>query len=296
MKIKSINLTTSIILIMALSVLILAASCDNSPSSPSSPTLTTFSIQATKPGEAVSGSSSVSSSISRVAGSPSVSITVTNKDGSDGGTLTLTKAYMAVKEIEIELEGEDDEESEYSGTYLVDLMNSTVTPDFPAIDLPDGEYDEVQMKIDRLTGTETDDSSNALAVDGDPMFGRSLYLEGTYSPLVGADQPFVLAYTSEEEIQLKDSDSVNSFAISGLSELIVAFRMDRWFDFSNPETEKNIDLTAIAGDINLLEDNGSLSVDELDLMKVIEKNIEESADFGVDSDDDGILEEDEDDD
>lgn len=285
---NTLRISTLLSLLFISLTLTVTVSCD-------SPSATTLSIQSTKPGLATMSNSAQRTLTSSNASSP-VSIPVIAKDGTAAGTLVLEKAFIAVKEIEIELEGHDDEESEYTGTFLVDLMTNTVTPEFPVINLPDGKYDEIEMEIDKLDGTELDAAGNALAVEGDDMFGRSLYLEGTYHVDSVTSLPFKLAYTSEEEIQLKDENSINSFALTGFTNLVIAFRMDSWFDFSNSETNPNleVDFSSIA-DLDLAELSG-LNAAKIKVMEVIQENLEESADFGVDEDNDGILEEDEDDD
>lgn len=278
---------------MALAVVIVLFSCDSVSES-----IVTLDIQSTKPGAALP-SPARSLSTGNVVATP-VTITVIDKSGNPAGNLELTKAMIAVKEIEIEMEGQEDDESEYAGTFLVDLLNNTVTPEFPDITLPGGNYDEIELEIDKLDGTELDASGNPLVVEGDVMFGRSLYLEGTYTPSAGIPQTFALAYNTEEEISLKDSNSINSIAVTGLTELLIAFRMDNWFDFSNKETNiHDVDFSSLTlnGTIDLLADlQAGLPVIDSYLMEVIQENIEESADFGEDQDGDGILEEDEDDD
>ncbi len=285
-KLRISTLLSILFISLALSFIV---SCD-------SPSATTLSIQSTQPGQANLSNSSQRAVMSRNLSTP-ISIPVIAKNGNPAGTLELEKAFIAVKEIEIELEGHDDEESEYTGTFLVDLLTNTVTPEFPIINLPDGKYDEIEMDIDKLDGTELDAAGNFLVVEGDVMFGRSLYLEGTYHINSTTTLPFKLAYTTEEEIKLKDENSINTFALTGYTNLVIAFRMDSWFDFSNIETNPllEVDFSSILTDLNLADPSGLNDI-KVKVMEVIQENLEASADFGIDDDDDGILGEDEDDD
>jgi hypothetical protein len=272
---------------LALAMTTFLFSCDSTPT-------VSLDIQSTKPGASTAAPSVQRSQSNRSAVAAPTIISVKNSAGVTTGEMVLTKALIAVKEIEIEMEGQDDEESEYTGTFLVDLLSNTVTPDFPVISLPGGKYDEIEMEIDKLDGTETDADGNPLVVATDDMFGRSLYLEGTYTPNGGTTQDFSLAFNTEEEIKLKDSDSVNSFAITGFTELLIAFRMDNWFDFSNRET--NPDAVDLPTGIAISLDSATATGESQKMIEVIQENIEDSADFGEDSDGDGVLEEDEDDD
>lgn len=276
----------------ALSILILLAvaamvvSCDSASTA-------TLSIQSTTSDQAAPSASVSARSASAGSSAPiSVSIPVINKLGLTEGSLEINKALIAVKEIEIEMEGQDDDESEYTGTFLVDLLNNSVTPEFPVITLPDGKYDEIEFEFDKLDGTETDSSGNPLVLDSDEMYQKSFYLAGVYN-YNGQSTPFELAYALEGEVKMKNGDSINAFALTGHTDFVIAFRMDKWFDFSIEET--NI----FDVDFNNLNLSAPVTLNETinqDIMSIIIENIEESADYGVDEDNDGILEEDEDDD
>lgn len=278
---KKTKITGALILIIA----VILSSCSGT-----SKATVGLDIQSTAPAGAQAG-------LGRAA-APEVAIDVKDKTGAVSGSLVLTKAFIAVKEIEIEMEGSDDNESEYTGPFLVDLLSNTVTPELPLIELPVGEYDEIEMEIDKLTEADTDGNGNPLGTAENNMDQRSLYLEGQYTPTGGAAVDFVLAYDTEEEILLADADSVNSFAVTDLTELIVAFRMDQWFDFSNPETNPApaVDFSSLSAGSIILDETTAAGTPRDTLKEVIQENIEESGDFGEDSDGDGELGEDEDDD
>jgi len=267
-------------------LMVTATSCGNASTA-------TLSIQSTAP----AGLSVPVKTISRNAATVAPSINVTDKAGTVSGTITLTKAYLAIKEIEIEMVGEDSDECEYNGTHVVDLLNNTVTPDLPAITLPDGEYDEIEMDIDIITEQDLDAAGNPIIAADHVMFGNSLYLEGRYTIEGGTAVPFKMAFQTEEEVILKDNNSTKTFALTGHSDLIVAFRMDNWFNFSNKESNSyNLDFSALTDfDLNNDADSTILAIKK-NIMDVIQENIEDSADFGEDIDGDKELGEEEDDD
>ncbi len=265
-----------------------------------------LSMQATAPGggtpRALGGASA------RALTTPLV-VPVIGKDGSNLGNLTIEEAFAAVKDIQIELdpaqvdstdEQAQEAELEYTGPFLVDLVGSTVNPDFPAISLLPGSYDEIELSIDKLDGTELGRDGKPLAPAGSPLLGRSIYLKGSYAAVGAASVPFTLAYDIDEGFELSGADAALPLALEGGADnpVIVAFRMRQWFDFSKAKT--NPSLIVDFRDLSL--SNGAIVLDGTALGKnnavreVIEENIEESADFGEDGDGDGILSPAEDDD
>jgi len=287
---KKSKITAILSCLVILMVAAMATSCGNASTA-------TLSIQSTAPVSAPAGSLIPARISSRNAAATAPSISVIDIAGKPAGVISLTKAYLAIKEIEIEVVGEESEECEYNGTHMVDLLNNTVTPELPVITLPDGEYDEIEMDIDIITALDLDSNGNTIIAADHVMFGKSLYLEGSYTVTGGTAVPFKMAFETEEEVILKDNNSTKTFALAGHSDLIVAFRMDNWFNFSNKETNGyNVDFSALTDfDLNNDADPAVLAIKK-DIMDIIQENIEDSADFGEDSDDDGELGEEEDDD
>jgi len=269
-----------------------------------------LSMQATAPGGGTP--KAIGACSSRALASP-LSIPVKGKDGSQLGTLSITVAKVAVKNIQIEMEvsqvnsAEEEEqelEIEFTGPFLVDLVESTVNPAFPTIPLLPGVYDEIELSIARLEGTERGGDGLPLAPAGNPMHKRSLYVQGTYDGLIKGTAcvqvPFVLAYDMEETFELSGADPALPMVLESgsLMPVIVAFRMVQWFDFSKQKTNPGL-----AIDFNSLTVSGQgivldeTAADDFSIIrKVIKDNIKESADFGIDLDGDGILSPAEDDD
>lgn len=251
---------------------------------------------------------------SRAAGDPVV-IPITDVSGAASGTLTLTDARINLGEIE--LDQDDDEidteeetaqstEIEFEGPFVVDFVWETVTPDLPQIELLPGTYDNIELKLDKVDGDDLDAAGEPLVADTDPLFGNSIYLEGTYTGTTAGgdviDMPFSLSFDFDEEFELSGiGDTATGLLVEDgqLNPIIVAFRMAQWFVFDNPETNSDglIDfgnLVTDAGPVVALDE--SATGDNATIREIIKDNIEESADYGEDEDGSGELESDEDDD
>ncbi len=246
--------------------------------------------QGTKPGSlaAILNAFESFSSLSRA----SVSITATNKDGSSGGTLTLTDARLALKEIRFKRAGESAGDIKYQGPYIIDLLSDTVSPAFETIQLPSGTYTEFEMKLAKVEEgiSESDD-----------IFGKSIYLEGTYSGVTGnsgtvTDVPFTLAFEIDEEFELTAGSEGFDVSTNNLQTVIVAFRMARWLAFNSSVNDKEEDLSDVlisSGRIDLSDDSPTTNKN---IWEGIRKLVKASADFGNDTDGNGKLESGEDDD
>lgn len=235
---------------------------------------TSLSVQGTAPGALASMIGARSASIaSRAVGDPIV-IPVA------GGDISLDTVRLVLKEFEIEKEGEDADGSsfEFAGPYVVDLIAGTIDPSPGNIDLAPGTYDEIKFKIDKIEGDETDDTGSALLADTDPLFGHSILIEGSFTPTGLAAIPFSFVFDEDADFELKaPGDTAAGFAVTDTdaSDIIIAFRLSKWFD--------GIDPALFAADPQAFADD-------------LKDNIELSADYGKDADDDGVLGSDEDDD
>ncbi len=275
-----------------------------------------LSVQGTIPVAATTSSYSGFSTMA--VGDPTAIVPVIGVAGTQIGTLTLTNALIALKSIEFELAETDehaDEQatletgessSDFDGPYVVNLLTNVMTPQPNLTNLIAGVYEEIEIELDKIEGDEVGEDGTTPIVDStDPLFGRSIYLAGTYSNVAGTlvEVPFTMAFDLDAEFSLAgaggtsvgmviDADTVNS--------IIIAFRLNKWFDFSNPETEKGVDFSNLTIDpvngIVLDETETAADLNAGNVQEVIKKNIEKSADYGEDSDNDGELSSEEDDD
>lgn len=228
-------------------------------------------------------------------------LSVTDKDGNVMGEITLTEARLSIRDVKIKLSEESqtgDDSIHFRGPYVVDLLNDSVSPAFPAVQLQAGSYENITMKLHQMA------LEDGVVTEGDNLIDRSIYLEGTYTGLTSEGQvngvSFVFEHDIDEEFDLLDGGSnTNTLDLSAVepNQVIVAFRLVRWFQFNHSETNGDMvdfgDLDLTDGAISLDRDAGNPN-DKL--RDVIKKNIKESADFGKDEDGDGSLESDEDDD
>ena len=209
------------------------------------------------------------------------------------GDVTLGAALVAIDHVELEQEGEDTEgdsenegnsegedEIEFQGPYVIDLLDGAgePLPDACALsepgfsDVEEGSYSEVDVKL------SPDESLDAAC----PLAGESVYLAGSVS-CGGADIPFTFVSALDEEIEI---EGPNAFVVGDdpLEELIVLFQLDLWLD--------GVDLCSAE-----VGDDGAIRIDEENnssLQAEIEANISSSLDAGEDEDGDNELEDDED--
>ena len=261
-----------------------------------------LAIQGTKSQTAVAATSDRARPAAAVT---SIDIPVIGIDGVEQGVITVTSALIALKEIEFQLPEDElaqeagtetEDEFEFEGPFIVDLLADTVTPELDFAVLPSGEYEEIEFKIDKIEGDESEEDGVTPIIDAtSPLFGNSIYLAGSYTGITldgtvtGAT--FSMTYDIDESFELKDAgETAVTFLVEEgtLNPIIIAFRLNRWFNFTGAEDDFN-SLTTTAGAVVL--DNNQETIRDL-----VKDNIEDSADYGVDADEDGELEADEDDD
>jgi hypothetical protein len=259
----------------------------------------------------IQGSMPLSASPGRAAGDPVV-LMITDEVGNEDGQLTLSDARINVYQIELEQDLDDvnteeeiDQESEieYTGPFVVDLLSGLITPELPYIELLPGNYDEIKIKIARIEGDETDTDGNPLVDISDPLYDNSIVLSGTYSGDISAesviDMNVSIKFALDEEFVLSSANGL-SIDEAVINEIIVAFRLNRWFHFHNSETNSSsIEFNSVVkesdgeGGFRISLDDSSTSDNGI-IWEVIKENIKESADFGEDEDESGELESDED--
>ncbi|MBT3272629.1 MAG: hypothetical protein HN368_05710 [Spirochaetales bacterium] len=243
-----------------------------------------------------------------------LAVDVTGKDGALIGTITLDEALLSLKEIEFELaetdehadeeelDEADDTSTDFEGPFVVDLIADTITPTPDLTLVYSGVYEEIEIKLDKIEGDELDEDDTSLVENTDPLFGRSIYLLGTYDDGTNT-YDFELAYDIDEEFELTGAAGTSEgFTVDEniTNSIIIAFRLKKWFDFSNTETNSDdidfTDLGLVSGDtITIDEDMDEATVLD-EIRDVIKDNIKESADYGEDLDGDDELDSDEDDD
>ncbi|WP_196157196.1 hypothetical protein [Reinekea sp. G2M2-21] len=229
-------------------------------------------------------------------------VPVTDSNGLSAGTIDLTDAWVVVKEIEFE--HEDDEETadsdqsklEFIGPYAVDLLTGTTYPALPQISIDTGLYTDIEIDIEKLSASDVAGMTGLDSAIATKLENYSIYLDGTYNDGVNTID-FTLMYDQTDEFEFSPAGvSSNGFNIDdeGINDILVAFRLNEWFRFDNAETNNGLSVDfsdAVSGTDPIVLDANTNS----DVMDVIEDNIEDSAEYGEDDNDDGVLSDDEDD-
>lgn len=181
----------------------------------------------------------------------------------------LQKAAMeAIKEAKFEdLEAEKDGNLKWRGPFVYDLVNKTVDPALPTVDVLDGSYRRIEFKVKPARHlTETDS-----------MINKSVFLAGTVA--VGeVSTGFEIALKVEKEFRLSGLDSLVLDAAAD-NTMAIAFDPKAWLT--------GVDLASAT-----VGADGIIHVDEannIELLKVISLNIVKSTRFGKDEDHDGKL-------
>jgi|GEM_PF-1920472 len=257
-----------------------------------------------------------------------VDVPVIGIGGTQIGVLTLSDARVVLKEIKLktleERESEDEAESEsddsarriarsgdddegeddssdsssdsednikFRGPYIVDLIRNESTPSFSTIEIPVGDYREIELKLHKVDGSEKDDEGAQAVATTDALYENSIVLSGTYTPTAGSAVSFSFTYDLSEKFELSGAAASRGFSVAeGVDNpVVVAFRMVQWLDF----TGASKDFSSLAGNITLDE---AASGDSSTVRELIRDNVKSSADYGKDEDGDGHLGKDEDDD
>jgi hypothetical protein len=228
-------------------------------------------------------------------------LSLTNSSGTVIGTLTLSSAKIGLSEIKIQnTDSATDSEANFKGPYLVDLLNNQTTPSFSNLSISSDTYNQIKLKLDKIEAGDVTANPGLGLEPGNDFVGNSIRLVGSYSGSTQSgtvsSMPTILEFDFDEEFELNASTGKSLDLTSAESmQVLVAFRLGRWFSMTNTITNgAGLDFSVVtpqSGQI-LLNENSSGS--ESQLRQVIKENIKKSADFGVDTDQDGTLDSSED--
>jgi len=199
---------------------------------------------------------------------------------------TFTEVLLGVTEIEFETleenddedsgdfededdDGEDDsEEVEFEGSYTVDLINGTSTPDFGTTSLSSSVFEEVEVELGPVLAD-----------------GSTVFVAFTFIPAGGGD-PVTVEYSNDFELEFEIENESGFTLDNGLTSLLILFDLDALMS--------GVDISsAVADGDGVIRINASSNVSIAD---AIESNLDSVMDCGEDDDDDGEIDEDEDED
>lgn len=204
-----------------------------------------------------------------------LAVTDNNKLTNSGrvqSTITFTEVKVGVTEIELEFLDEDglpegEDEIEFEGQFIVDLLNGTSNPDFGVAALADDFFEELEIGMEPI-------------LEGN----HSIYVALEFTPK-DAVEPVNVVYAYDDdldfELEIETGFQIND---NGINQLLLLFDLDRLL--------KGIDLNQAVAD-----ENGDIFINESsnsELASIIESNLDRILDAGEDSDDDGLFDDEDD--
>lgn len=188
--------------------------------------------------------------------------------------LVFNEVLLGVTELEFEtleedeledVEGEDEnEEVEFEGQFVVDLINGTSTPDFGIADIAPGIYEEMEIEI-------------APIIDGE--YSIFVAFEFTNSN----NENVFVEYANSDSLEF-ELENENGFVLDAgaTNQMLVLLNLDALFT--------GVDLnTATADSDGVIRINNNSNSN---LAETIASNLDRILDAGEDEDDDGDIDED----
>ncbi|WP_282043164.1 hypothetical protein [Winogradskyella flava] len=147
------------------------------------------------------------------------------------GNIAISEFKLNISEIELEFDDdyEDlnddneydddgvvdfDDDIEFLGPFELDILNNTAT--ILSIDLPEGNYEELEFEFDKNTNPNSD------------LYNKTILVTGTID-----GQSFEFWHDFEEDLELDYEDENNDITVdNGLSEIIISFNLNDLFNTS----------------------------------------------------------------
>ena len=238
----------------------------------------------TKPSTGATATSEVSLSFDSQGGGLTLtqpSIKVTGRNGQTIGSIVLSEARVVLGEIKIKTASDEQEAREsFNGPFIVDLISHSAAPKPEVITLAGGTYKHIDLKLRKLE----DGQANGILADGDPLRNKSIHLRGVYTASTSTATPQALdmSFDLDEQFALNRNAAV-TVDTKVTNNIIIAFDLDRWFDFSGREADlTDLGIQTITLDKDSKERSSTVR-------QAIKENIKGSSKFGKDVDHDGRL-------
>jgi hypothetical protein len=182
--------------------------------------------------------------------------------------LVFNEVLLGVTELEFELlnEENDDDDIEFEGQFIVDLINGTSTPDFGIANIAPGIYEEIELEMDPI-------------LDG----GLSIIVSFEFTN--DNNEAVIVEYGNSDELEFEIENDYGFNLEAGVTnQILVMFDLDALF--------AGIDLNAATADNDGIvrinkSSNANLAAD-------IDSNLDQILDAGKDDDDDGDIDDDDD--
>ncbi len=207
-----------------------------------------------------------------------------NNGRTNATDLEFNQVLLGVRELEFETQEEDDQEDsdddsdgedddgeddnekiEFKGSYVVDLINGTSTPDFGLAELQPGVYDEIEIELGPVLPNN-----------------NSVFIGFTYSSDGGTPVQVEFSTKKEFEFEIEDDNSGYQLDANTLTNILVLFDLDVLFS--------SLDLSTAEAD-----DDGVIRINDSSNSKLVLQilsRFKESCKAGKDDDDDDDIDED----
>lgn len=184
--------------------------------------------------------------------------------------LVFTEVLIGVTELEFETleenvaedeDGEDDnEEIEFEGEFVVDLITGISTPDFGETTIAPGLYEEMEMELEPI-------------LEG----GLSIFIAFNYTP-DGATEAIRFEYSNDQELEFEiENEAGFHLDDTSLNQMLILIDLDAMF--------AGLDLNSASVDSDgIVRVNGTTNPD---LAELITKNLDSIMEGGEDDDEDG---------
>jgi|GEM_PF-6167824 len=125
------------------------------------------------------------------------------------------------------------------GPYVIDLLNNTSSPSLDNINLKEGLYCRIELRLDKLEDNELPNNIDIT----DPIVSHSIYIEGK----TGEGISFTAVLEIDDDFRLQNQST--GFNISNGDLLFVIFNLNTWFQGINFS-----DATVSGGEIQINKD------------------------------------------
>lgn len=194
----------------------------------------------------------------------------------DGTTLNTAKIVLERLRFRPLAECEDDNGTEndfdFVGPYVVDLLNNSTLPSLDTATIPAGSYCRIELRLHKLDSDEIPTG----VPSSDPIVDNAFYAEGA----TGLGTAFRISIEENDTFKLENNAGFNVGVANDL--FFIAFNLPEWF------AGLDIDAGVQSGGVVVIDkDNND------DLYDAIVEKIKLSADLFKDANDDGSLDSDE---
>lgn len=216
-------------------------------------------------------------------------IPVISQSGTSDGEIVLSQAWVNV--IDIAIEHENGQEYTAVGPFAVDLITGESYPAIPSLAVPAGNVLAIEFELDLLEPELVESITGTPAGVTDWLQTSSMYISGDYVDTATNSTPITFENDMPESFRLVGDAGQTKLSINddGSTDVVIAFRVDKWFDLSKD------DGIGAADSLSVLISNGSILIsnagsNELNpTHDLIQSNIEDSTEYGEDIDGDGEL-------